>query len=211
MCGSSGCTAGRAQVANTLPASQYQGRIIILAALMERLSYRINSQELPLTFAEFLRNAAIMKHSADPDEPWLIGDIGATNARCAIFYPGDEKPSQLQVCKNNQFDSLQQLLRNYVENVNPRPRRAALALAAPIVGNSVQMINCAWQFERDALAAELEFAELILVNDYYAVACGLPCLAHDMLAEIGQASTWYGWQSCGTGAREWPRHGSLDW
>jgi len=28
-------TAGRAQVENILPASQYQGRIIILAALME--------------------------------------------------------------------------------------------------------------------------------------------------------------------------------
>ena len=173
-----------------MPASQYQGRIIILAALMGRLSYPITRHELPLTFADFVRNADRMLRSEKPGDPWLIADIGATNARCAVFQAGDNKTTHLQVFENRRYASLQELLLNYVDGVESPPRQAALALAAPIVGNSVQMINCDWQFERDALAAELNLRQLTLVNDYHAVARALPHFPDEALAEVGDADKY---------------------
>lgn len=131
-----------------------------------------------------------MQHTVSERPDWLIADVGATNARCAIFTPGERVATHLAVFSNREFRSLQHLLKQYLSSLRSRPRQAALALAAPIVGDDVRMINCAWQFDRHAFAAELGFERMELVNDYHAVAHALPDFTADMLSEAGQASAY---------------------
>jgi glucokinase len=143
-----------------------------------------------LTFEEILRNASPMPQIDIEANAWLIADIGATNARCAITGLGNSGLSQLAVYSNRDFQSLQHLLESYLSGLAQRPRQAALALAAPIVGETVEMVNCDWHFERQPFSRALEFERLELFNDYHATAFALPYFPAASLAEIGEANNY---------------------
>jgi glucokinase len=116
----------------------------------------------------------------------LMADIGATNTRCALV---DDKGEELaaEVFHNADFSSLPSLLEDYLEHrrATDRPKRAALAVAAPIVGDEVRMLNIAWHFSQAELKAELELAELTVCNDFAAIAWGLPYFGASDLYTIG--------------------------
>jgi glucokinase len=131
-----------------------------------------------------------MQNTATDEASWLIADIGATNARCAIYNAADSKTAHLAVFTNREFESLQHLLERYLAALNVRPCHAVLAVAAPIIGDTVQMINCDWHFERRSLADSLGLQQLRLVNDYHAVACALPFFESGHLAEVGRATAY---------------------
>src|SRR6185295_1246702 len=66
-----------------------------------------------------------------------------------------------------------------------RPKRAALAVAAPILGDEVQMINIDWRFSQADLKAQLGLQRLTVCNDFAAIAWGLPHIAADDRKQIG--------------------------
>ncbi|HEX6997373.1 MAG TPA: glucokinase [Gammaproteobacteria bacterium] len=119
----------------------------------------------------------------------LIADIGATNTRCALL---DDKGRRLGVefFKNAQFKDLGSLLAQYLERrrATDRPTRAALAVAAPIGGDEVRMVNRNWVFSRAALQRQLGLQRLLVVNDFAAVAWGLPDLGPADLVQVGGGS-----------------------
>lgn len=141
-----------------------------------------------MTFAESLRNAGTMDKSRKGTDRWLIADIGATNARCAILTAGEPEPEQLNTFLAADHDSLESLLGNYLDDTNERPEHALLAVAAPIHGDSVQMINLDWSFSTSSIATDLGLQNVKLLNDYHAVAYALPALRNDQLHEIGNPS-----------------------
>jgi glucokinase len=116
----------------------------------------------------------------------LMADIGATNTRCALL---DDKGQGLasEEFKNADFSGLDALLSAYLDNrrATDRPRRAALAVAAPILGDEVHMLNIDWRFSQAALKAQLGLSQLIVCNDFAAVAWGLPHFGPDDLRKIG--------------------------
>jgi glucokinase len=116
----------------------------------------------------------------------LMADIGATNTRCALV---DDKGEELaaEVFRNADFASLTSLLKSYLEHrrATDRPKRAALCVAAPIVGDEVRMLNIAWQFSQAKLTADLGLAELTVCNDFAAIAWGLPYFGAADLRTIG--------------------------
>ena len=71
----------------------------------------------------------------------LIADIGATNTRCALL---DDKGRALapEVFQNSDFTGLAGLLKIYLDHrrASDRPKRAALAVAAPLVGDAVRTL-----------------------------------------------------------------------
>jgi glucokinase len=79
------------------------------------------------------------------------------------------------------------VLRIYLEHrrASDRPTRAALAVAAPILGDDVQMINIGWRFSQRELKKALGLKRLQLVNDFAAIAWGLPQLTAADVAKIG--------------------------
>jgi glucokinase len=124
------------------------------------------------------------------DATWLIADIGATSTRCALFHVGDKRHSELQVFQNEQFESLKVLLQGYASARSDKPSAGALAIAAPISGDDVQMTNRNWSFNRLEMAEALGLARLDIINDFHAVAYALPQLPKRDVVEIGKASVY---------------------
>jgi glucokinase len=124
------------------------------------------------------------------DATWLIADIGATSTRCAVCRCGDRHHANLEIFQNEQFDSLQLLLGGYVSSLSEKPAGAALAIAAPISGDNVQMTNRNWQFNRLELCERLGLSRLDIINDFHAVAYALPQLPNRDLVEVGKATAY---------------------
>jgi glucokinase len=124
------------------------------------------------------------------DASWLIADIGATSTRCAVCRSGDRHHANLEIFQNEQFDSLQLLLGGYVSSLSEKPAGAALAIAAPISGDNVQMTNRNWQFNRLELCERLGLSRLDIINDFHAVAYALPQLPNRDLVEVGKATAY---------------------
>jgi len=117
----------------------------------------------------------------------LMADIGATNTRCALV---DDKGDELaaEVFHNADFSSLTGLLKSYLDHrrATDRPKRAALAVAAPILGDEVRMININWRFSQSELKTELGLTQLTICNDFAAIAWGLPYFGAADLRTIGR-------------------------
>jgi glucokinase len=119
----------------------------------------------------------------------LIADIGATNSRCALL---DDKGHVVsaEVFENQTFTSFEGLLRVYLEHrrASDHPRRAALAVAAPVLADEVEMINIGWRFSQSQLKEELKLHRLTVVNDFAALAWALPSLTPEDRVQVGTGS-----------------------
>src|SRR5690606_8072160 len=65
------------------------------------------------------------------------------------------------------------------------PRSAVLAVAGPVHGDRVALTNCPWVLEPNSLIADLALEEVILLNDFEALALALPALEDNDLFPIG--------------------------
>ncbi len=90
-----------------------------------------------------------------------MADIGATTTRCTLV---DDKGLELapEIFENADFTGVEGVLRIYLDHrrASDQPTRAALAVAAPIVGDEVQMINIGWRFSQAALKQALSLKRL---------------------------------------------------
>ena len=111
-------------------------------------------------------------------DQWLVGDIGGTNARFALAEPGTGRPRlhDHAVLATADFASLQQAIRHYLEQVHIKPKRAALAVACPVVGDDIRLTNRAWAFNRSELQSSLDLYSLTVINDFGAAARGVGAL-----------------------------------
>jgi glucokinase len=120
----------------------------------------------------------------------LMADIGATTTRCALL---DDKGQELapETFENADFTGLEGVLRIYLDHrrASDQPSRAALAVAAPIVGDEVQMVNIGWRFSQNALKQTLNLKRLQVVNDFAAIAWALPQLTAADIVQIGSGDS----------------------
>ena len=116
----------------------------------------------------------------------LMADIGATNTRCTLL---DDKGREVapETFDNADFTGVAGVLAIYLDHrrTSDRPTRAALAVAAPISGDEVQMINIGWRFSQRELKETLALKRLQVVNDFAAMAWALPQLASADVVQIG--------------------------
>jgi glucokinase len=116
----------------------------------------------------------------------LMADIGATHTRCALV---DDQGTEIapETFDNVDFTGLLGILNVYLDHrrSSDRPKRAALAVAAPIAGDDVHMTNIGWRFSQSELKTELGLHRLTLCNDFAAIAWGLPQLGDADRKQIG--------------------------
>ena len=116
----------------------------------------------------------------------LIADIGGTNSRCAV---GSERGGidNVATFRNEGYAGLAELLSHYVATLpaSARPDAGALAIAAPIRGDDVQMINIRWRFSSSELQHGLGLARLHILNDFAALAWALPALTGEDIVQVG--------------------------
>jgi glucokinase len=120
----------------------------------------------------------------------VAADIGGTHARFAIAELGKgERPriGAMRKYRVREYPGLAAAWAKFAaEHEEPLPRAAALAIAAPIEGDTLTFMNSDWRIERARLVAELGVDKLILLNDFGAVAHSVSIMpADEMIALSG--------------------------
>ncbi|HXP03921.1 MAG TPA: glucokinase [Stellaceae bacterium] len=118
--------------------------------------------------------------------PWLVGDIGGTNARFGLVEP-DGSLLHSSVLADADYAGLGEAIEAYLAGRGglPRPRQAAIAVASPITGDAVRMTNHPWAFSISELRSQLGFERLEVINDFTAQALALPHLGPGDKTAVG--------------------------
>lgn len=114
----------------------------------------------------------------------LIGDIGGTNTRLALVREGSAW-SHMQSFHNEEYDSLEAIIGHYLQSHKARPDAAALAVAGPVRSGRVRLTNRGWMIDATALKRRFSLEFCRVVNDFSAVAMGIPALENDVLEQLG--------------------------
>lgn len=117
--------------------------------------------------------------------PRLVGDIGGTNARFALVQAPGAEPADIQVLPGAEFPRLLDAMRHYLSACGAAPRQACLGIATALQGDQVEMTNSPWAFSARQLASDLGLQRLLLVNDFTALALGVPTLSGGQLSQVG--------------------------
>jgi glucokinase len=147
---------------------------------------------MPLCAPHKARRSAVMAPRHHPGSQgrvaltWLVGDVGATNARFGLVSPdGGLLHSSTYAAAD--FAEIGAAIAAYLATRGdlPMPRLGALAVAAPISGDRIAMTNHPWSFSVAALRDRLGFERLIAINDFTAVALALPRLSAEDRMPVG--------------------------
>lgn len=119
--------------------------------------------------------------AADVRTPWLVADIGGTNARFGLAHRHDGAVASVVWLRCADFASPLDAVHEYLRSVSvPPPRSAAFALAAVVGADHVRMTNGRqWLFSRKELRNAFDFERVVFLNDFAALALSLPALRSD--------------------------------
>lgn len=120
----------------------------------------------------------------------LVGDIGGTNARFALWR--DNQLHEVKVFATEDYTSPEQAIEAYLEGLGiPRGdvTAACLAVAGPVDGDEFRFTNNHWRLSRVAFCQTLQVERLLLINDFTAMALGMTRLRPGEFREVcpGQA------------------------
>ena len=118
----------------------------------------------------------------------LVADIGGTNARLATADVRSLEVTTARSFRCAEYPSLDAVASAYLNGLPERPRAAAVAVAAPVVGDRVQLTNSPWAFVHEDFRVALGLDSLLVLNDFEALAHVLPRLGPSDLHQIGGAT-----------------------
>ena len=116
----------------------------------------------------------------------LVGDVGGTWARFGLVgRDGAFQRAAVRACA--EYAGLAEALEAYLDDTaeGVRPRRAAVSVAGPVTGDRVNLTNHPWSFSVEAVRRRLGFDTFAVVNDFSAVARGVPHLGAADRRQIG--------------------------
>ena len=116
--------------------------------------------------------------------PWLLADVGGSNARFAWMSGPGQAPQHVRTLAVAEHPQLVDAARAYLSGLavsgliaaGEQPASAALAVATAVTGDAVQFTNSAWSFSQRELAQQLRLRTLVVLNDFEALALSLPRL-----------------------------------
>jgi len=126
--------------------------------------------------------------------PWLVADIGGTNARFGLVHAPGAAVSDIIALRCAEFASPEDAARSYLDRVGAdrgsgvHPQLAAFALATPVNGDTIKMTNSAWVISREQAQHALGLQRLQLLNDFEALALSLPHLTRDDMTLFGDGT-----------------------
>jgi len=116
----------------------------------------------------------------------IAGDIGGTKTDLAI-YSSDSGPhvplAQTQV-HSADYPSLQAMVAEFLRKVNLPVEVGSFDVAGPVIDGHAKVTNLPWVMNEDALARDLDFKHVHLMNDLEAVARAVPVLRTDDLVTL---------------------------
>jgi glucokinase len=115
----------------------------------------------------------------------VTADIGGTHARFAVatYEAGTLRLGPVATLKTAEYASLPAAWEAFAAMVKrPLPRTAAIALAAPVRGETLTLTNSPWVIHLTKLQSDLQLDAVHVLNDFGAVTHALPWLSRDDLA-----------------------------
>ncbi|MBV9825030.1 MAG: glucokinase [Alphaproteobacteria bacterium] len=118
-------------------------------------------------------------------EVFLLGDIGATNARFALLSEGAVGPiTRIEVARYAHFaDAVADLLDQQFRDACIS--RALIAVAGPVEGDRCALTNLSWVIDARDICERFNFASARIVNDFEAAAHSLPHLGKEDVRSLG--------------------------
>ncbi|CAM2009731.1 glucokinase [Acanthopleuribacter pedis] len=117
----------------------------------------------------------------------LIGDIGGTNARFALWRGNGPEKIQILSCRN--YTTLEEAILAYLGQQlgvhDIKPSMASLAVAGPVTDDHVNLTNLGWNFSIEEMRRDLGFDHFEVFNDFRALALSLPHLGAKDLFKVG--------------------------
>ena len=110
----------------------------------------------------------------------LVGDIGGTNARFAIWE--DDSLHSVRVFPTIDYTGPEKAIEVYMQDLELQRGDigyVCLAVAGPVDGDHFQFTNSHWELSKTAFCAALKVDHLLLVNDFTAMALGMTRLKDD--------------------------------
>lgn len=125
-----------------------------------------------------------------PGLPWLVADIGGTNARFGLVTAPGAAPSHVAVMPGADYPTLPDAVAAYLAEHagGARPGAACLAVAGPIDGDRYQLTNSPWA----GSVRDLDVPYAKLLNDFEALAVSLPHLGAGELVSLGGPAPSHG-------------------
>jgi glucokinase len=117
--------------------------------------------------------------------PVLIGDIGGTNARFAVLDSPGEPFQLLPSVATADYPSIEAAIAHVLADTSLRPRAAVLDMAGPVTGDAIPLTNAHWVLRPRDMIATLGLADVIILNDFEALAMSLTALGPADLAVVG--------------------------
>lgn len=117
--------------------------------------------------------------------PVLIGDIGGTNARFAMIADRDAPTDLLPAVATADFPDLEAAVEAVLAGTGLRPRSALIDGAGPITELGVDLTNAQWNIRPAETIRRTGMVDVILLNDFEALALALTALQPADLEPIG--------------------------
>lgn len=122
--------------------------------------------------------------------PRLLGDIGGTHVRLALQMAPAAHIEHILTLPVAEHQGLLQAVEHYLSEVGAaigawRPVTACIGIAAPVLGDHIQMFNAPWAISVKAVQQALGLHELRFFNDFTVLALSLPALPANELRQLG--------------------------
>jgi glucokinase len=122
--------------------------------------------------------------------PWLVADVGGTNARFGLVTEPGGRPETVAVLHGADHTGLPEAVTAYLTGpaAGSRPGAACLAIAGPVEGDRYRLTNAGWA----GSVRDLGLPRAVLLNDFEALALALPHLTGEDLVSLGGPAPGHG-------------------
>jgi glucokinase len=113
----------------------------------------------------------------------IAGDVGGTKTllRCI---EADGSASASRRFDSGAYPTFDDLLREFLQSVPGPVQAACFAVAGPVIGSRAEITNLSWVMDREELSRAFAIPQLSLVNDFHAVALGVPLMGEGDLVSL---------------------------
>lgn len=124
----------------------------------------------------------------------LAGDIGGTKTNLAVFSQdsGPRKPITEATFISSKYNSLEAIIREFIEGEKVSISYASFGVAGPVVDGEAQITNLPWDIEEAHLKSALQLKSVLLMNDLVATANAIPFMDSNDLYSLKKGAALTG-------------------
>jgi len=116
----------------------------------------------------------------------LLGDIGGTNARFAVISSGDSSYSNFKKLRCADFETVNEAIKRYLNDIGlSNLENIFLAVAAPIYGEKIKVVNNHWVIDKRELSRIFSVDNINVINDFESIAYAIEAIDESSYQKLG--------------------------